>query len=96
MLAIVWGYLVYSLFIVSMNVLTTLTEEESEVYKQLVAREQSDQTKPEAERVIFSFLVFRKKFKKKERFNRVKQSEKYEKYFTPEQKVRLERQIDEL
>ncbi len=30
--AIIWGTLIYSFFIVSMNVLTTLTEDEREVY----------------------------------------------------------------
>jgi hypothetical protein len=31
-LAIIWGVLIYSFFIVSMNVLTTLSENEREVY----------------------------------------------------------------
>ena len=38
-LAIIWGTLIYSFFIVSMNVLTTLTEDEKEVYDQIVRNE---------------------------------------------------------
>ena len=35
MLAIAWGFLIYSLFIISMNVLTTLTPDEQEVFDRL-------------------------------------------------------------
>jgi len=38
-LAIIWGVLIYSFFIVSMTVLTTLSENEREVYDQIIRNE---------------------------------------------------------
>jgi len=39
MLAIAWGVLIYSFFIVSMNVLTSLTESERELYESIKRKE---------------------------------------------------------
>jgi hypothetical protein len=58
MLAIAWGFLIYSLFIVSMNVLTTLSEEEKVVYEQLVQTEQKIKSMPTAGKLIATFLIF--------------------------------------
>lgn len=82
MLAIAWGFLIYSLFIVSMNVLTTLSEEEKGVYAKLVKEESISGMRDKADKVIGAFLVFNLRSKKRDR--RVERYQKNKAFITEE------------
>jgi hypothetical protein len=81
-LAIIWGTLIYSFFIVSMNVLTTLTEDEREVYDQIVRNEKQQEQYPQAESVIFNFLIYHRRAKKKQKLVKITKSKTYALHYT--------------
>ena len=95
MLAIAWGVLIYSFFIVSMNVLTTLTESERELYDSIKRREQLEHMRPRAESLVFTFLMFQRRMRRKQKLMEIKVGETYSRHYTREQKVRLERLVKE-
>lgn len=94
MLAVAWGSVIYSLFIVSMHVLTTLSEQEQAVYNEVTVREEVRGIKA-AEATIFNFLVFARRLKIKRGLLAKKRTIRYELHFTEAQKKRLERQLME-
>ena len=64
MLAVAWGSIIYSLFIVSMHVLTTLSPEEKAVYRAVTVQEETRGLK-EAESIVFNYLTFIKRLRVK-------------------------------
>ncbi|TNV82288.1 hypothetical protein FGO68_gene2421 [Halteria grandinella] len=93
MLAIAWGFLIYSLFIVSMNVLTTLTQEEKVVYDTIVHQEKVDGLKQSAGTTIAKFLVFAHRHRK--RLNKEEWLKKKAECASQRQIERVRKQIQE-
>ena len=97
MLAVAWGSVIYSLFIVSMHVLTTLTPEEQDVYTAVITKEDTlSLRKGHAESTVFSFLVFLKRHQAKRMLLSKKRSITYRDHYTSAQRKRLDRQLGEI
>lgn len=94
MLAVAWGSVIYSLFIVSMHVLTTMSYEEQAVYREVTVREETRALKA-ADATVFNFLVFARRLKVKRGLMAKKLTIRYKLHFTEAQKKRLDRQLME-
>jgi len=81
MLAVAWGSVIYSLFIVSMHVLTTLSYEEQAVYREVTVREETRGLKA-AKSTVFNFLVFARRLKVKRGLMAKKLTIRYKLHFT--------------
>jgi hypothetical protein len=84
MLAIAWGVLIYSFFIVSMNVLTTLAESERELYESIKRSEKKEQMRGQAEEMIFRFVIGARQMRKRQKLNEIKKGNTYRLYYTKE------------
>ncbi len=81
MLAVAWGSVIYSLFIVSMHVLTTLSPEEKAVYRAVTVLEETRGLK-EAESIVFNYLIFIKRLRVKRHLQHKKRSVTYSLHYT--------------
>ena len=84
MLAIAWGVLIYSFFIVSMNVLTTLAESERELYESIKRSEKKEQMRGQAEEMIHRFVIGARQMRKRQKLNEIKKGNTYRLYYTKE------------